>query len=209
MARGRNFKKGGRKKFSNPDEINADLKKAEEKRKWREQHPDSDSETSSEEEEKPVRGGRAARGKAAAVKEESSGSEVDFASGSDDESSSEDESAKPKGAAAMIEVENPNRAQKKVKKVTDLEKEPTKAAVKPELSRREREEIEKARAKVHYQKMHAAGKTEEARSDLARLALVRKQREEASAKRAGEVQAKEDAAKAKQEATGRALGKKK
>lgn len=208
MARGRNFKKGGRKKFSNPDEINADLKKAEEKRKWREQHPDSDSETSSEEEEKPQRGGRGARGKVAAVKEESSGSEVDFASGSDSDSSSEDEGAKPKGAAAMIDIENPNRAQKKVKKVTDLEKEPAKAA-KPELSRREREEIEKQRAKVHYQKMHAAGKTEEARSDLARLALVRKQREDAAAKRAGEVKAKEDAAKAKQDATGRALGKKK
>ena len=29
---------------------------------------------------------------------------------------------------------------------------------KPQLSRREREEIDKAKAKAHYQKMHAAGK---------------------------------------------------
>ena len=28
---------------------------------------------------------------------------------------------------------------------------------KPQLSRREREEIDKAKAKAHYQKMHAAG----------------------------------------------------
>ena len=57
------------------------------------------------------------------------------------------------------------------------------AAAKPQLSRREREELEKQRAKAHYQKMHAAGKTEEARADLARLAIIRKQREEAAKKR--------------------------
>ena len=33
------------------------------------------------------------------------------------------------------------------------------------------------------QKMHAAGKTEEARADLARLAIIRKQREDAAKKR--------------------------
>ncbi len=51
------------------------------------------------------------------------------------------------------------------------------------MSRREREELEKQRAKAHYQKLHAAGKTEEAQADLARLAIVRKQREEAAKKR--------------------------
>lgn len=50
---------------------------------------------------------------------------------------------------------------------------------KPELSRREREEIEKQKAHAHYQKMHAEGKTEQARADLARLAIIRQQREEA------------------------------
>jgi len=44
---------------------------------------------------------------------------------------------------------------------------------KPQLSRREREELDKQKAKLHYQKMHAAGKTEEARADLARLAIIR------------------------------------
>ena len=74
------------------------------------------------------------------------------------------------------------------------------ASAKPQLSRREREEIEKAKAKANYQKLHAAGKTEEARADLARLAIIRKQREEAAAKREAEKKAKEEAAKAKADA---------
>lgn len=54
---------------------------------------------------------------------------------------------------------------------------------KPELSRREREELEKQRARENYQRLHAQGKTEEARADLARLAIIRQQREEAARKR--------------------------
>ena len=77
----------------------------------------------------------------------------------------------------MIEIENPNHAVRKPKKVTELE------SSEASLSRREREELEKQRAKEHYQKMHMAGKTDEARADLARLALIRKQREEAAKKR--------------------------
>jgi len=46
-----------------------------------------------------------------------------------------------------------------------------------------REELEKQQAKERYEKLHLAGKTDEARADLARLALVRKQREEAAKKR--------------------------
>lgn len=46
-----------------------------------------------------------------------------------------------------------------------------------------REELEKQQAKEKYMKAHLAGKTEEARADLARLALIRKQREEAARKR--------------------------
>ena len=96
----------------------------------------------------------------------------------------------------MIEIENPNRAKKSHKKVSAIDD----ASSKPQLSRREREEIEKAKAKANYQKLHAQGKTDEARADLARLAIIRKQREEAAAKREAEKKAKEDAAKAKAEA---------
>jgi len=47
----------------------------------------------------------------------------------------------------------------------------------------DREELEKQQSKERYQKMHMEGKTDEARNDMARLALIRKQREEAAKKR--------------------------
>ena len=74
-----------------------------------------------------------------------------------------------------------------MKKVSELDKveEP-----KGPLSRREREEVEKQKAKEHYQKLHAQGKTDEARADLARLAIIRQQREEAAKKRAEEIKRK-------------------
>jgi len=46
-----------------------------------------------------------------------------------------------------------------------------------------REEIERQQKEAHYRKMHEKGQTDEARRDLARLALIRKQREEAAQKR--------------------------
>merc|ERR1711942_419247 len=124
------------------------------------------------------------------AKEESSSSSAE------EESSSEDEGAKQKGVSGMIEIENPNRVKKTMKKVSQLDD----VSAKPQLSRREREEIDKAKAKAHYQKQHAAGKTEEARADLARLAIIRKQREEAAAKKEKEKAEKEAAAKAKLDA---------
>lgn len=48
------------------------------------------------------------------------------------------------------------------------------------------EELEKQQAKERYEKLHLAGKTDEARADLARLALIKKQREEAAKKREDE-----------------------
>lgn len=199
MARGRSRgHKGGRKQYSNPDQIKEDLQKAEEKKRWREQHPDSSSEES--EDEDPPRG--AAGGK----KGDKGDSDISFQSGSESsESESDDDGAKKKGVAGVIDIENPNRVKQKMKKATDLDSK----SDKPQLSRREREELEKQRAKAHYQKLHAAGKTEEARADLARLAIIRKQREEAAAKRAADQKAKEEAAKAKVDATAKALGKKK
>lgn len=52
-----------------------------------------------------------------------------------------------------------------------------------QLSRREREELERQRAEAHYQKLHAEGKTDQAKADLARLAIIKQQREEAAKKR--------------------------
>ena len=46
--------------------------------------------------------------------------------------------------------------------------------------------MQKQQARANYMKAHLAGKTEEAQADMARLALIRKQREEAAAKKAAE-----------------------
>ena len=55
-----------------------------------------------------------------------------------------------------------------------------------QLSRREREAIEAQQERERYMRLHAEGKTEEARSDLARLAIVREQREADRARKEAE-----------------------
>ncbi|KAK2916566.1 hypothetical protein QQF64_025105 [Cirrhinus molitorella] len=157
-------KKGGHKgrmrTYTSPEEIDAQMKAEKERKK-------------NEEEE------------GAAVNDNQSEDKL-TASGSED--SDEDGSLKKKGIEGLIEIENPNRAAQKTKKVTDIELEGPK-----QLSRREREEIEKQKAKERYMKMHLAGKTDQAKADLARLAIIRKQREEAARKKEEERKAKEEA----------------
>jgi hypothetical protein len=46
-----------------------------------------------------------------------------------------------------------------------------------------REELDKQQARANYQRLHQQGKTDEAQADMARLAIIRKQREEAEKKR--------------------------
>jgi hypothetical protein len=70
-----------------------------------------------------------------------------------------------------------------------------------QLTRREREAIEAQQARERYMKMHAEGKTEEARTDLARLAIVREQREAERARK--EVEKEEKAELAKERAAAR------
>lgn len=94
----------------------------------------------------------------------------------EDSESSEDENAKGKGVSKLIEIENPNRVKKKNFVKVDT-------AGSAELTRRDREEIEKQKARARYQKLHEQGKTAQARADLARLAIIRQQREDAAAKR--------------------------
>lgn len=117
------------------------------------------------------------------------------ASGSED--SDDDGSQKRKGIEGLIEIENPNRVAQKTKKVTEIELEGPK-----QLSRREREEIEKQKAKERYMKMHLAGKTDQAKADLARLAIIRKQREEAARKKEEERKEKDATAAAAAAAKG-------
>lgn len=91
----------------------------------------------------------------------------------------------------LIEIENPNRAVRKAtEKVTKINLNEAAGSSKPELSRREREEIEKQRAQANYQKLHAEGKTDQARADLARLAIIKQHRAEAAARREAEKKGK-------------------
>jgi len=125
--------------------------------------------------------------------EEESSEEEEEESGSGEESSeSEYEDAhKKKGVSGLIEIENPNRAVKKTaEKVSKIDINAA-GPSKSELSRREREELEKQRAQAHYQKLHAEGKTEQARADLARLAIIKQHRAEAAARREAEKKERE------------------
>ncbi|KRT81563.1 hypothetical protein AMK59_6122 [Oryctes borbonicus] len=176
--------KGRNRRFTNPEELEEERRREEQARKWKQQ-----------------------RGEISSEDEDGSGDQDSENDSEDEDDSSDDEAnRKAKGVSNLIEIENPNRVQKKNKKLAALDTETP--PEKPQLSRREREELEKQRAQAQYQKLHAEGKTDQARADLARLAIIKQQREEAQKRREQEKKAKEDAVKAKTVQTQKALGKK-
>jgi Casein kinase substrate phosphoprotein PP28 len=63
--------------------------------------------------------------------------------------------------------------------------------------------VEAAAAKERFWKLQEAGKTDQARADLARLAIIRKEREEKAKQRQAEADAKKEAAQAKLESSGK------
>jgi len=94
-----------------------------------------------------------------------------------------------KSANPMGAVENPNAGPAR-----DVMKEGV------ELSRKQKEELEKAAATRRYQEMHKAGETDEAKADLGRLKAVKERREaEKKAREEKEEAEKEKAAKAASE----------
>ncbi|KAI9096288.1 hypothetical protein K1719_026007 [Acacia pycnantha] len=106
---------------------------------------------------------------------------------SEEESEEDEESTqKAKGTQGIIEIQNPNLVKPKSLKAKDVDVEKT-----TELSRREREELEKQRAHERYMRLQEQGKTDQAKKDLERLALIRQQRAEAAKKREEEKAAKE------------------
>uniref|UniRef100_A0A6B2EFT7 Putative phosphoprotein/ coiled-coil protein n=1 Tax=Phlebotomus kandelakii TaxID=1109342 RepID=A0A6B2EFT7_9DIPT len=173
MPRGKFVNHKGRSRhFTNPEELEEQRRK-EAKKKLQKQTEDSDSESSEEEE----------------VEDQES-------DGDDEKDSDEEESGdeKPKGVSGLIEIENPNRATKKAtQKVGRMNLE--EGGSKPELSRREKEQIQKQQAKRQYMKLHAEGKTKQAKEDLARLAIIKQHRAEAAARREQEKKEKEEARK--------------
>uniref|UniRef100_A0A8D8U4Y0 28 kDa heat- and acid-stable phosphoprotein n=1 Tax=Cacopsylla melanoneura TaxID=428564 RepID=A0A8D8U4Y0_9HEMI len=185
MPRGKYLNhKGRNRKFTNPEELENQRQREAKEKAWRKTR--GDEESSEEEEEE--------------------GSDASEETSSEEDSDAE---AKAKGVEKLIEVENPNRVVKKNKKLSTLnEVVKAGAAPAPELSRKEREEIEAQKATAHYQKLHAEGKTDQARADLARLAIIKQQREEAAKRREEEKRKKDEAATAKTALTSKALGKK-
>ena len=75
-----------------------------------------------------------------------------------------------------------------------------------------REQLQKEQARERHLQLTAEGKTDQARSDLARLAIIRKQREDAKKKKdaqAAETQAKKgESLQAGKSLIGKSLGKK-
>ncbi|KAJ5930726.1 hypothetical protein N7466_006219 [Penicillium verhagenii] len=69
-----------------------------------------------------------------------------------------------------------------------------------QLSRREREALQAQQARERYLKLHAEGKTDEARSDLARLAIIREKREAERARKEAEQEEKDEQAKEREAA---------
>ena len=133
--------KGRNRHFTSPEELEEE-RKSEESKKWRKKKTESGS-------------------------DESEGEEQEGSNESGDESDSE-EDQKKSGVHGLIEIENPNRVQRKqVLKVSALDTEGASsssssaaaavAAPAPpqELSRREREEIERQKKQANYQKLHA------------------------------------------------------
>lgn len=105
---------------------------------------------------------------------------------SSEEESEESASEKKKGTQGLIQIENPNITKPKNTKARDADLEKT-----TELSRREREELEKQKAHERYMRLQEQGKTEQAKKDLERLSLIRQQRADAAKKREEEKAAKE------------------
>uniref|UniRef100_A0A803LLQ2 Casein kinase substrate phosphoprotein PP28 domain-containing protein n=1 Tax=Chenopodium quinoa TaxID=63459 RepID=A0A803LLQ2_CHEQI len=71
---------------------------------------------------------------------------------------------KMKGTQGIIEIDNPNVVKKQNLKAKDIDLDKT-----TELTRREREELEKQRSHERYMKLQEQGKTEQAKKDLGKF----------------------------------------
>lgn len=102
-------------------------------------------------------------------------------SDSDEEESEDEMLANPNHSKASRNQASAARAPSKaVEAVTEKVK---KVAISSTPNRRERESQQAAEAKERYRKLHEAGKTDEAKADLARLRLIREKREAEAARK--------------------------
>ncbi|KAK3385111.1 casein kinase substrate phosphoprotein PP28-domain-containing protein [Podospora didyma] len=125
----------------------------------------------------------------------------DMPSSDEDEDSDDEDEAMPANPnhskASRNQTKPPPKAS--VDEVTEGVKKVTVSAGTP--SRREREAIEAEKAKERYMKLHEAGKTDEAKADLARLALIRQKRAEEAARKQAEKEEREEQEKIKKAMT--------
>ncbi|KAJ7456938.1 casein kinase substrate phosphoprotein PP28-domain-containing protein [Mycena latifolia] len=173
-------KRGGGRNFSKNMVLDENGTAVSTDKRWAPRGKDDEDEDDSDEEEEEE-------------EEESEEEEEEAAGGSGEPqpelSRAERKELKKKQAAAKAQVDpededliNPNHVEKKMN-ISDL-------GAPRELSRREREQKEKQDAKDRYWKLHLAGKTDQAKADLGRLAKIRAEREAAQAKRLAETEAK-------------------
>lgn len=187
-GRGGSRHKGAHKHYTNPDQLQEQEAKEQNAQAWRRQKG-----IESEESEEEEGGGGADAAKEKKAKKPArvvQPGDLPPSSSEEESESEEEDEQKPKGVQHLIagEVQNPNHVRKEHKKVSDMG-----ADAKPQLSRREREELDKQRAAENYRKMHEAGLTEEAQADMARLRMVRERREAAAKKKEEERKAEEAA----------------
>jgi len=203
--------KGGNRHFTDFEELkkqNEEIKKEKAMRAANDEDSDEDEQAAkSEQKPKVVNFDKQLKKPSAKKARDDSGSASSSEGGGESSSDADDEAddQKGKGVQKLIEIENPNRVAQKMKKIKDLTFEdsgPSNATTtvgaaetgeKPQLTRKEREALEAERKRQEYLRLHAQGKTDEARADLARLAIIKKQREEAAKKREEEKKAKEEA----------------
>ncbi|KAL7923210.1 casein kinase substrate phosphoprotein PP28 domain-containing protein [Trichoderma austrokoningii] len=127
-----------------------------------------------------------ARKEAAIAKAKAAAVEVGDMPPSSDEESDDD------GADLPANPNHSSSARKQASKPTADVEEITAGVKKLPASRREREAAEAAAAKERYMKLHAEGKTDEAKADIARLKAIRAQREADAARRQAEKEEKDE-----------------
>ncbi|KAK6208945.1 hypothetical protein LQW54_006693 [Pestalotiopsis sp. IQ-011] len=134
-----------------------------------------------------------------------------------EEESDDDMPANPNHSKA---ARNMAKTPRPVEEVTEGVKKLSTTTSTAGMSRKERESMEAAQAKERYRKLHEAGKTDEAKADMARLKIIKEKREAEAARKQAEKEEREaqeaerkkeiDAkeAKKREAAMGKAAGKK-
>ncbi|RGB39155.1 casein kinase substrate phospho protein PP28-domain-containing protein [Rhizophagus diaphanus] len=194
--------RGGGHKFTNPRQLSGT---GNEEGMWgyRDKKED-DSEEESEDETPNVSSSKIEKSKNnknSQGSDKESGEDDGDIEDDDDDDDDDDENRSKLSSLSIIDIENPNRTKKDNLKASDIKDTPR------EMTRREREAAEKAASQQRYWKLHQEGKTEQAKADLERLAIIKKQREEAAVRRKAEQEAKAEAHKAKIASQGRKIKK--